>query len=194
MSGHAALLVNLVLEEIVPQFISRGFDRFPNYAGDNSMVIGANCIPLQRRSGVEWPTVEISFHRRERPLSNLMFACLPEVCQRRIDGPPKQILRIEANVVEGPAAFLLCKGTRKNYGCSFGYNWFALRPRSKINDEVRTLRSRTAWLLDRFDSGIPLDWLQSGPGHVHEYVVCLRMPCWDGERWIPNRERWNPHV
>jgi hypothetical protein len=95
---------------------------------------------------------------------------------------------MEANVAEGPACFLLCKGLRKNYDCNFGYHWFAFRPWRKIYEEVRTLHARTAWLLDFFDSGIPKEWLERGPGYVHEYVLRLRMTCWDGERWIPNRE------
>jgi len=75
LNGHAALLVNLVLEEIVPQFISRGFDRFPDYAGDNSMAIGANCIPLQRRSGSNGQQRSVSTAGRARSLVLRLLVC-----------------------------------------------------------------------------------------------------------------------
>src|SRR5258707_1563028 len=100
-----AYLVALVIDEIVPVFRERGFDRFPDYAGGSAFAVGPNCIPLQRRSGPEWPTVEIVFNKRSRPALGVTFAMLPEVCCRQTEHGPKEIPRLEANVVEGLAYF-----------------------------------------------------------------------------------------
>ena len=45
---NTAYLVALVVDEIVPVFRERGFDRFSDYAGGSAFAVGANCIPLQR--------------------------------------------------------------------------------------------------------------------------------------------------
>src|SRR6266851_3980136 len=47
-------LTDLVIDEIVPVFREQGFDRFPDYAGESVFAVGPNCIPLQRRTGLEW--------------------------------------------------------------------------------------------------------------------------------------------
>lgn len=54
-------LVNQVVARILPEFERQGFVWYPDFAGNNPQEIGANEIPLQRREGDEWPTVQITF-------------------------------------------------------------------------------------------------------------------------------------
>ena len=171
---NASYLVALVIDEIVPVFRERGFDRFPDYAAGSALAVGSNCIPLQRRSGLEWPTVEILFDKRGRPALGVSFAMLPEVCCRQTENGPKEILRLEANVVEGPAFFTLCKGRRTNFDCDFGYRWFALRPKRKLDVEIATLKSLLPWLLNILEEGIPEFWYRKHPGYVGEYAHLSR--------------------
>src|SRR5574337_219245 len=79
---NTSFLVDQVLTRILPEFEKRGFVWYPDYAGGDSMQIAANGIPLQRRSGKDWPTVQISFDDRFRPSCHLHFSMLPPVCKR----------------------------------------------------------------------------------------------------------------
>jgi len=167
---NTAYLTSLVIDDIVSIFRDRGFDRFPDYAGRSAFAVGPNCIPLQRRSGLEWPTVEIVFDKRGRPSLGINFAMLPEVCYRQTEQGSKEIPRLEANVVEGRAFFILCKGLRTNFDCNFGYRRFALRPKSKLDSEVATLRSLLPWLFSVFEGGIPEAWYEKKPGYVDQYA------------------------
>jgi hypothetical protein len=104
---NTAYLVSLVFDEVVPLFEARGFDRFRDYAAGSTFAVGSNCIPLQRRSGAEWPTVEILFHKRRAPSLSVHFGMLPEICHRRSLAEHRwiEIPRSDASVVEGPAFF-----------------------------------------------------------------------------------------
>src|SRR5882757_3743934 len=95
---NTAYLVALVIDEIVPVFRERGFDRFADYAGGSTFAVGPNCVSLQRRRGSEWPTVEIVFDKRSRPTLGVNFAMLPEICRRQTELEPKEIPRLEASV------------------------------------------------------------------------------------------------
>jgi hypothetical protein len=167
---NTAHLVALVIDEIVPVFRERGFDRFPDYAAASTFAVGPNCIPLQRRSGLEWPTVEILFDKRSRPTLGIHFAMLPEICRRHTEHGPKEIPRLEANVVEGPAFFSLCKGRRTNFDCNFGYRGFALNPKRKLDSEIAALESLLPWLLTILERGIPESWYMKQPGYVDQYA------------------------
>jgi hypothetical protein len=129
---------------------------------------------LQRRSGPEWPTVEIQFDKRGRPALGVNFAMLPEICHRQTEDGPKEIPRIEANVVEGLAFFTLCKGRRTNFDCDFGYRGFVLRPKRKLDGEIAALKSRLPWLFNILEQGIPNSWLAKHPGYVDQYAFLTR--------------------
>src|SRR5688572_22045143 len=75
---QAAFLVSATLSAIVPLAEQRGYSRHPDYAGGDRDAVGANCLPLQRREGREWPTIEIRFDRRGRPSMAVIFARIPE--------------------------------------------------------------------------------------------------------------------
>jgi len=167
---HTAYLVARVIEEIVPVFEQRGFARYADYAAGNTFAVGANNIPLQRRSGAEWPTVEILFHGRMAPSLGVTFATLPEICHRRTLKGPIEIPRLEAGVVDGLAIFSLCKGSGKDFDCNFGYRWFAPLPERKLNAEIAVLKSLVPWLIDTFDAGIPSAWLAPPARFVHKHA------------------------
>jgi hypothetical protein len=158
------------MDEIVSVFREQGFDRFPDYAGGSAFAIGPNCVPLQRRSGPEWPTVEILFDKRSRPSLGINFAMLPEVCCRETEYGPREIPRLEANVAEGQAFFFLCKGQHTNFDGNFGCRWFALRPKPKLDGEVAILKSLLPWLFDTLKNGIPNAWYKKRPGYVDHYA------------------------
>ena len=89
---NAAYFVSLLFDEILPLFESDGFDRFGDYAGGSTFAVGPNCLPLQKRRGSEWPTVEIIFDKRRNPSLGVHFAALPERCWRHtLDGTTIEI-------------------------------------------------------------------------------------------------------
>lgn len=170
-SPASAYFIQLVLDEVVPLFEAAGFQRHEDYAGNNPQSVGASTIALQRRSGALWPTVEIQFHANNPHFLGVYFSLLPELCYRQGVTP---IPRQDANVVEGPFTFMLCKGGRKNYDCNFGYQWFSLTPRRRLRQETRELALRVPWLLQTLDAGIPNDWLaQPRPAQVGKYARIL---------------------
>lgn len=159
-SPSNAYFIQLVLDEVVPLFEAAGYRRHEDYAGNNPQSVGANTIALQRRSGASWPTVEIQFPANDPHFLGLYFSTLPELCYRHGVTP---IPRLDANVVEGPFAFILCKGGKKNYDCNFGYQWFSFSPRKRLQQEAGELARRVPWLLQTLDAGIPNDWLSQRP-------------------------------
>ena len=163
-------LTSLVIDEIAPVFQERGFERFPDYAGGSAFAVGMNCVPFQRRSGREWPTVEFLFDKRCRPTFGVTFAMLPEVCSRQTEHGPKDIPRVEANVVEGLAYFLLCKGQRSNFDCNFGCHGLVLRPESQLDGEIAVLKSLLPWLFRILETGIPAEWYKKRPGYVDQHA------------------------
>ena len=162
-------------DEIVPAFQAQDFNRFRDYAGGSTFAVGPNCIPLQRRSGSEWPTVEILFDKRNRPALGVTFALLPEYCRRwsLTEHRWMEIPRTEANVVEGPASFALCKGHGGYNNGNFGYYYWALYPRRKLCKEVGSLKSLLPWLFDLFDNCIPRTWLERPQGYVGEHAFLV---------------------
>jgi hypothetical protein len=171
LPAATAYLVDQVLARIVPEFERRGFVWYPNYAGADPNQIGRNEIPLQRRRGESWPTVQLSFNKNRRPNFHLNFSALPPVCRRWNGSSYLEIPREEALVFEGPAYFSLCKG--RSATCEFGYQWFAFLPHRYLASEVGCLSSLLPELYALFDRGIPSDWLTRGFGHVTEHVLVM---------------------
>lgn len=170
-SSANAYFIQLVLDEVVPLFEAAGYQRYEDYAGNNPQSVGASTIALQRRSGQLWPTVEIQFRADAPHFLGLYFSLLPELCYRHGTTP---IPRLDANVVEGPYTFMLCKGGNKNYDCNFGYPWFSFMPRRRLQKEAGELARRIPWLLQTLDAGIPNDWLsQRRAAQVGKYARIL---------------------
>jgi hypothetical protein len=163
-------LVQKVFDELVPLYESAGLQRHKDYAGADPRSIGSNCIPLQRRAGTNWPTVEIQFDRRSRPNFNIVFAELPETCVRRNLSSVTKINRMEANVAEGEINFLLCKGSKKSFDCTFGVAGIVLFPDSRIDRDFSLALSRSKSLIELFGSGLPHQWLSAPPGYVSDFI------------------------
>jgi hypothetical protein len=166
---NTAYLVSLVLKEIVPIFEARGLKRYSDYAGYSSYAVGPNCIPLQRRSGTEWPTVELLFDKRCRPSLGVNFSMLPEQCRRHTSNGTVDITRIEATVVEGKTFFMLCKGSTGLFN-RFGYHFWTLNAQKKLRKEVDTLRSLLPHMFKVFDEGVPENWLAKRVGFVDRHI------------------------
>lgn len=174
---HTRYLVDQVLERIVPVFEAKGFQWYGDFARGDSKEVGCDEIPLQLREGEQWPTVQIRFSRRRWPEFFIDFAMLPPVCQRwgidehqpwtKIDVP-----RDKAIVAYAPAYFRLSKGERHGVNGSFGYSWFSLFPRRKLDAEVGEAMSLLPVMFDLFDQGIPEAWLtHDKPWYVNKHVM-----------------------
>jgi hypothetical protein len=171
---RTANLALRVLSELVPFFEVAGFRRFEDYAGGDLSVVGGSTIAVQRRSGDLWPTVEVQFHPKGRASFNIVFAELPNVCYRRTSGSPVAIDRKLANVVEGDEYFLLCKGRKGSFVCTFGVPTFAIFPDRLIARDFELAMNRSRFLVELFDSGIPKDWASAAPGYVSDFVFKSR--------------------
>lgn len=167
LPSQTNFLVDQVLETIVPRFEERGFVWYHDYAGGDPAEVAPYTIPLQKREGTAWPSAEIQFGRA-KPCFTIYFAALPEVCKRLgVEAIPRE----RAIVVYAPAYFMLCKGESRNLDGQFGYRWFALSPRSRLRSDVAKAVSLLPVLFDRFDQGIPLDWITHELGYVDDHVM-----------------------
>ncbi len=171
---RTAQLVQRVVDKVVPIYESAGFQRYKDYAGADPRFIGASSIGIQRRQGTNWPTVEIQFDRKNRPSFNIIFAALPEKCNRRTKGGSiLKISRLDANVVEGDASFSICKGYRKNLDCTFGITGFSLFIDNRINHDFSLAVSGSKYLVKLFELGLPDHWLDAPSGYVSDLVFKL---------------------
>jgi hypothetical protein len=159
-------LIDQVLLHIVPEFEKRGFIWYPDYAGGDAEEISASNIPLQNREGTDWPTVQIDF-KKDRPEFGFYFAVLPPTCQRW-DG--KTIPQEKGIVMYAPVWFSLCKGKHKNLDCQFGYHWFSLFPKRRLDAEIDEAISLLPVIFDLFDKGIPEEWLTHQCGMVSKHI------------------------
>jgi len=160
-------LIQQVLDCIVPRFEAEGFAWQLDYAGGDPNEIGANTIPLQIRSGSNWPTVEIHIPRLNHPHFSIDFGVLPSEC-RRLGRDP--VPRDKAIVLYAPAYFMLCKGRGRGLDGQFGYHWFSLQPRRKIDRDVALAASLLPEIFGLFRTGIPAEWLTHERGYVSRHV------------------------
>lgn len=173
MPEKTRYLVDRVLERVVPEFEKQGFVWYPDFARNNPQEIGANEIPLQRREGASWPTVQIKFVP-SAPNFHIIFSALPEICRSPINN---NIPRSEAIVVYGPAYFYLCESRRKrSFGFSLGLgriirywiNW-----RNFLDSEVDAVVSLLPYLIDIFDKELYRDWMDHQFGCVNDHVFLM---------------------
>jgi hypothetical protein len=193
-------LVEKVVARILPEFEASGFRWYADVAGGNPMRIGANEIPLQRRQGIEWPTVQLAFHQRGRPWFQIHFAALPETC-RRLDGDEGHVTvrREDAIAVEAPGYFCLRRGRWSDYrDGEFGFNClslfpvpvgagrflrYRLSPESFLDSELDAALELLPMLFDIFDRGIPREWLEHDFGYITPHVMLIHSwKLWDARR------------
>ena len=168
---NSAYLVEQVLSQVVPEFERRGFGWYSDYAGGDPSQIAANDLPLQRRSGAAWPTVQILFDKRQRPAFSVNFGALPPVCKRVQNDGYTDVPRERAIVYEGPVYFALCQGRKRDYDCQYGYYWFRLRPQKFLDSEIEYLRGLLPELFELFDQGIPEEWGRRKFGYVTKHIL-----------------------
>lgn len=177
LPAHTRYLVDQVLAHIVPEFDARGFKWYSDFAAGNVHEVASHEIPLQRREGEKWPTVQIRFDKGGRPFFFIGFAMLPLVCRRwgtaedpwaAVDVPRQKAIDAYA-----PAYFRLCKGKRKSNDSLFGYVWMTLFPRRKLDSEVEKAVALLPVLFNLFEEGIPEVWLTSEYGPVSQHVLLM---------------------
>lgn len=145
-------LADLILAEIVPLFERQRFVWHPDYAGGDIQQVANSCIPLQRREGDFWPTVEIAFDQRDRPAFYLNFALQPPNCRRWTRDGWADVAQSEAALVDGYAVYRV-NGTNRLGPGRFGYLYFSLSPRRRLRKDVAVLARRLPEIFRVFDSG-----------------------------------------
>jgi hypothetical protein len=188
MPQKTQYLVDQVLGRLVPEFERHGFVWYPDFAGNDPQEIGANEIPLQRRSGEEWPTVQICFLKGGwGPRFRITFSSLPEICKTVSKG---EVSREMAIAVYGPAYFHLQRGIWKDRDSSeFGFNWmplllptpgkffrlirYLINWRRYLDSEVDAALALLPVLFDIFDQGIPQEWIEHGFGSITSHVMLI---------------------
>jgi hypothetical protein len=181
-------LVNQVVARILPEFEKQGFVWYPDFAGNNPQEIGANEIPLQRREGYEWPTVQVTFLTGVWGAQfRLAFSALPEVCRN----PGRSAIPREKSIAAyGPAYFFLVRGAKKYEDSSmFGFDWMSLfvptpsklirliryliNWRNFLDSEIDEALALLPMLFDIFDRGMPQEWLDRDFGCVTQHVMLI---------------------
>ena len=169
---RSSYLVQQVLDRIVPEFEARGFAWYPNYAGGDPKAVGYDTIPLQRRQGDHWPTVELQFAKYGRPWFTLHFSVLPKVCYKRSKLGVEPVPRERATIYCGPGYFMLCRGERQNLDGEFGSpHWLSLRPYRCLDADIDKAVGLLPVVFGAFDRGIPETWLVSRELYVHKHVM-----------------------
>lgn len=197
---HTRYLVDQVLARIVPEFEARGFKWYGDFAGGDPKEVAHYEVPLQRREGQEWPTVQIIFDKRARPAFHIDFAMLPPVCRRMFG--TEDIPREKAIVVYAPAYFMLRRGKYKNLDGEFGHRFsmvnlflflpmliasligrdlrytindirFIISPRRFLDAQINQAMSLLPVLFDLFEKGIPGAWLTHEFGYVDKHVMLM---------------------
>ena len=165
---RTSYLIDRVLDQVVPECAARGIVWHGDYAGGNPQEVAASTIPLQRRAGPDWPTIELQFSNRTHPFFKVYFGVLPPVCRRLgLEAVPRE----RACIVYAPAYFLLCKGRDKTgYDSLFGYRWFTFFPRSRLDVEVAQAVQLLPIVFDLVDRGIPDAWITHDRGYVDQHV------------------------
>lgn len=199
---HTRYLVDQVITRIVPVFEAKGFQWYGDFAGGDTKAVGYYEIPLQRREGEQWPTVQIRFDKRARPAFYIDFSMLPPICSGDISGEGDSP-RERAIVNSAPAYFRLCKGKHKSLDGEFGHAFsgvnvffflpmllagligrdvshtvkdirFMISTHRFLNSEINAALALLPELFDLFDQGIPEAWLtHDKPGYVDKHVMLL---------------------
>jgi hypothetical protein len=151
-SGKTRYLADLVLAEIVPRFEREGFRWYAEFAGGDTQQVANNSIPLQRRNGNSWPTIEIAFDTRDRPAFSLNFAMLPPNCRRWTKEGWVEVNQSEAALVDGPSVYYVRGASRWSQN-GFGYLYFSVLPKRRLRKDVAALAKVLPELFRVFDSG-----------------------------------------
>jgi hypothetical protein len=175
-------LVDQVLKRIVPEFEKQGFVWYPDFGGINTHGIGPNIIPLQRRHGERWPTVELYFYKEVlSPKFRIEFCELPEFCKNPQE---RCIQRIDSTVGSAPGRFYLTRGRWDDARDSvFGIETFLMfgprairylfNYRTFLDSEIEDLLRILPILFEIFDKGIPHAWIEHPFGRITKNVEIM---------------------
>ena len=184
MPPKTQYLVEQVLTRIVPEFEKNNFA----WHSIDSKRVGANTIPLQRKSGNNWPTVELYFLKGVwGPRFRITFSELPETC-RSIES--SNIPREEAAAQFGSAYFYLERNIwHDGRDSEFGFNWMLLllpapstvlrlirylfNWRKFLDSEVDAAIALLPILFEIFDKGIPQEWIDHDFGKINDHVMLI---------------------
>lgn len=168
-------LVEQVCTRIVPEFEKHGFVWLKSM--EPPAVRNLNYITLLKRSGTNWPIVELHFDKRGRPRFIVEVSVLPPVCKKLTSSAIVDILREEAYLGMGPVQLRLQKG-RSASDSIFGFGalntlftnpfriiFYMLNPRRYLHNEVDKAASLLPELFDFFERGIPEEWFNAEPQH-----------------------------
>lgn len=184
MPAKTQYLIDQVLNRVVPEFEKHGFIWYPDFADNNPQEIGANEIPLQKRQGDSWPTVQIYFVPKG-PFFRFHFSALPAFCRNPVRN---NIPRQQAIVFYGPASFELLRGasTGRQLDSIFGIDIFfflffgfsrlvryVLNWRKFLDSEVDAAIALLPILFDIFDRGISQEWINHEFGKINDHVMLI---------------------
>lgn len=169
LPSRSAQMVARVRSVLIPSLERHGYFWFDDYAGGRAGNVGGNEIPLQKRSGDEWPTVHIRFDLQGRPFFHIFFAALPVVC--RTNFAQDEVPRSEAMIIDAPGLFSLRRGNGAADDGRFGYVWASLWPARKIESEVNAAVKCLPFVFDLLSVGVPREWLERKPGRVDAHAA-----------------------
>jgi hypothetical protein len=173
---HVAFLTEQFITSVVPLFVDAGFQRFADYAGNDTYAVGSNCLPLQCRDGESWPTIECQFDRGGAPSVGIYLSRLPKDCFRFKNGEYYSIPRNLANVREGGECYMLCKDGLGQGAGQFGYRFFSFWPRRKLVSEVEAVVRLIPKVLDFFDEKLDRPRQNDAGGIVNQNFFRLPEP------------------
>jgi hypothetical protein len=146
LPGNTRYLAELVAERILPAFEAQGFVWHDKAT--------AGFLYLVRPEPECWPAVQIRFHPQRSPMTLLDVGCLPESC-RKWDGRAfVPVPREAAEIVDGPVLFYL--RNRKFAPNYFGYRFFSVMPKRRIERDIARLEERLPRLFELFDQKLLL--------------------------------------
>lgn len=184
LGENSRYLVDQVCAVLLPEFEKHGFVWYGDFAGGKVSEVAANEIPLQRRTGENWPTVQLWFDKRGCPFFCISFAELPKICRKEFG--TQEIPREEAIIAYAPAFFSLVRNGRGDIGM-FGYSRFSLFPKRKLDSEIKRALGMIQILFPLFERGIPTEWLYKEPGMVAANI--LLNSSWETDERRRNRQR-----
>lgn len=166
-------LVEQVRTRIVPEFEKRGFVWLKNM--EPPAVKNLNYITLLKRSGTDWPIVEIHFDKRGRPFFVIEVSVLPPVCKQLTPSTIIDIPRSGAYLVNGPV-YLRLQRKPSPRSALFGYLTvdalfrnplriivYLLSPKRYLRKEIDKVLSLLPVLFELFERGIPNEWMTTEP-------------------------------
>ena len=160
---HAAYLFGQVQLKVVPVLRASGFsEAFPSYGKAREGLLRISAVPFQIRGGAEWPTAEIFFSPDGKPWFRIELAWLRDGLTDR-DGrtwPLEQCVLHDAREYFEVAKD---RGTVSSLFSQFGYHWWALMPRRKLDTEV-------AMAVRALSSALPIFF--QGPAGIGQAAIC----------------------